>query len=172
MGVVRSFFARTSRVPEAAQVKAAMRREESTQAKALADAAAAVDRAAKAVAALEEQTIKALTGEAALDLGIINQLMPKHKAALEAAREEYQRILLVNQAEEETLEAKRLHAKKLAEWGQLFEDASEAQKRMILAEIIDRIEVRRGYQVTIKFKLTARQFLEPDAEAAGDRKAS
>ena len=171
MGVVRSFFARISRVPEAAQIKAAMRREESTQAKALADAAAAVDRATKAVAALEEQTIKALTGEAALDVGIINQLMPKQKAALEAAREEYQRILLVNQAEEEMLEAKRLQAKKLAEWGQLFEDAPEAQKRMILAEIVDRIEVRRGYQVTIRFKLTAQQFLEPDIDA-GNRRAS
>lgn len=172
LGVVRSFFARISRVPEAAQVKAAMRREESTQAKALADAASAVDRAAKAVAALEEQTIKALTGEAALDLGIINQLMPKQKAALETAREEYQRILLVNQAEEETLEAKRLQAKKLAEWGQLFEDAPEAQKRMILAEIIDRVEVRRGYQVTIKLKLTARQFLEPDGDAENRKQAS
>lgn len=172
LGVVRSFFARISRVPEATQVKAAMRREESTQARALADAAAAVDKATKAVAALEDQAIKALTGESQLDLAIINQLMPKQKAVLEAAREEYQRILLVNQAEEETLEAKRLQVKKLAEWGQLFEDAPEAQKRMILAEIIDRIEVRRGYRVTIKFKLTARQFLEPDAQAAGNQKAS
>ena len=60
----------------------------------------------------------------------------------------------------------------MAEWGQLFEDAPEAQKRMILAEIIDKIEVRRGYQVTIKFKLTAQQFLEPDAVDAGDQKAS
>ena len=84
----------------------------------------------------------------------------------------YQRILLVNQAEEETLEAKRLQARKMAEWGQLFEDAPLSQKQMILAEIIDRVEVRRGYQVTIKFKLTARQFLEPDADAAGDQKAS
>lgn len=57
-------------------------------------------------------------------------------------------------------------------WGQLFEDAPLSQKQMILAEIIDRVEVRRGYQVTIKFKLTARQFLEPDADAAGDQKAS
>ena len=60
----------------------------------------------------------------------------------------------------------------MAEWGQLFEDAPLSQKQMILAEIIDRVEVRRGYQVTIKFKLTARQFLEPDADAAGDQKAS
>ena len=43
---------------------------------------------------------------------------------------------------------------------------------MILAEIIDRVEVRRGYQVTIKFKLMARQFLEPEAVGAEDQKAS
>lgn len=171
LDVVRSFFDRIRRIPEASQLKAVMRREESTQAKDLADAAA-VDKAAKAVAALEDQAIKALTGESALDLGIINHLMPKQKAALEAAREEYQRVLMVNQAEEEMLEAKRLQARKMAEWGQLFEDAPLSQKQMILAEIIDRVEVRRGYQVTIKFKLTARQFLEPDADAAGDKKAS
>ena len=60
----------------------------------------------------------------------------------------------------------------MGEWGQSFEDGPSSQKQMILAEIIDRVEVRRGYQVTIKFKLTARQFLEPDAVGAEDQKAS
>ena len=172
LDAVCSFFTRIKRVPQADQVRAAMRREESTQAKALADAAAAVDRAAKAVSALEDQAIKALTGESQLDLGIINQLMPKQKAALESAREEYQRILLVNQVEEEALEVKRLQAQKLAEWGQLFDSAPLAQKQMILAEIIDRIEVGRGYRVRVKLKLTARQFIEPDAGGKQDQKAS
>ena len=80
-----------------------MCREECTQAKALANVSTAVDRTAKAMAVLENQTIKALTDEAQLDLAIINQMMPKQKAALESAHKEYQRILLINQAEEETL---------------------------------------------------------------------
>ena len=41
---------------------------------------------------------------------------------------------------------------------------------MILAEIIDRIEVGAGYKINIEFKITARQFLEPDVDAAGDQK--
>ena len=172
LGVVRSFFVRISWVPEEAQVKAAMRREESYQAKALANAAATVDKAAKAVAAVESQAIKALTGISRLDLGIINQLMPKQKAALEAAREEYQRVLMVNQAEEEMLEVKRLQARKMAEWADIFATAPLSQKRMILAGIIDRIEVGAGYKINIEFKLTARQFLELDANAAGDQKVS
>ena len=86
LSVVRSFFARIRRLPEDAQVKAAMRREENTQAKALKDAEAAIEKASKAVAVLEDEAVKALTGEARLDLSIINQLMPKQKAALEQAR--------------------------------------------------------------------------------------
>lgn len=35
----------------------------------------------RAVAALEDQAIKALAGESQLDLAIINQLIPKQKAA-------------------------------------------------------------------------------------------
>ena len=50
-------------MPEDAQVKAAMRREENTQAKALKDAEAAIEKASKAVAALEDEAVKALTGE-------------------------------------------------------------------------------------------------------------
>ena len=172
LNVVRDFFSRVRRIPQDSQVKAAMQREENTQAKALKDAEAAIEKAVKAVSALEDEAVKALTGESRLDLEIINQLMPKQKAALESAREEYQRILLVNQAEEETLEAKRKQAQKLVKWGQLFEDAPLAQKQMILAEIIDRIEVGRGYRIRIKFKLTARQFIEPDAGEKQVEKAS
>lgn len=169
---VNAFFKNIKRLPQKSQIKAAMRREETTQTKALADAAAAVDKATKAVAALEEQAIKALTGESQLDLGIINQLMPKQKGALEAAKEEYQRILMVNQAEEETLAEKRALARKVGEWADIFASAPLSQKRMILAEIIDRIEVGAGYKINIEFKLTARQFLEPDADAAGNQKVS
>ena len=69
------------------------------------------------MAALENEALKALTGESRLDLDIINQLMPKQQAALKQAQEEYQRILLANQAEEETLALKRLQIRKNAGMG-------------------------------------------------------
>ena len=98
--------------------------------------------------------------------------MPKQQAVLESAREKHQRILLVNQVKEETLEVKRKRAQKLAEWGQLYEDAPLAQKQMIPAEILDRSEVGRGYRTRVKFKLTSQQFLEPNADGNEDHKAS
>ena len=139
-----------------------MRREESTQTKALKDAEAAIEKAAKAVAALEEEAVKALTGESRLDLSIINQLMPKQKAAMDQAKEEYQRILLANQAEEETLAAKRQQIDKMLEWAQMFDTAPRETKLMILSNIIERVTVGRGYKIHIEMNLSAKQFLEPD----------
>ena len=162
LNVVRDFFSRVRRIPQEAQLKAAMKREENTQAKALKDAEAAVEKATKTVAALENEALKALTGESRLDLDIINQLMPKQQAALKQAQEEYQRILLANQAEEETLALKRLQIRKTLEWAEMFNDAPRETKQMILAELIERVDVARGYEIRIKMKLTARQFLDMD----------
>lgn len=166
LSVVRSFFARIRRLPQDSQIKTAMRREESTQAKALKDAEAAVEKAAKAVAALEDEAIKALTGESRLDLLIINQLLPRQRDALEQAKEEYQRILLTNQAEEEMLAAKRMEIQKTLEWADIFDQAPLETKQMILASLIERVTVGRGYKINVQFKLSARQFLEPDVQEA------
>lgn len=162
LNVVREFFSKVRRIPQEAQLKAAMRREENTQAKALKDAEAAIEKAAKAVAALEEEAVKALTGENRLDLDIINQLMSKQQATLKRAQEEYQRILLANQAEEEALALKRLQIRKTLEWAEMFDDVPRETKQMILAELIGRVEVKHGYEITVRFKLSVRQFLGPD----------
>ena len=118
------------------------------------------------MASLEDEAIKALTGESRLDLSIINQLLPRQRDALEQAKEEYQRILLANQAEEETLTAKRMEIQKTLEWAEMFDTAPRETKQMILASLIERVTVGRGYKINVQFKLSARQFLEPDAERA------
>lgn len=162
LGVVRMFFERIKHIPQESQIKAAMKREESTQYNALKEAEAALEKATKAVQALEDEALKALTGESRLDLSIINQLMPKQKALLEQAKEEYQRVLLVNQAEEERLMEKREQFHQTLKWADMFDAAPRETKHMILASLIDRVEVGSGYRIEIKLKLSARQFLDPD----------
>ena len=95
--VVREFFSRVKRLPEGKQLEAAMRREKAVHQKALKDAQAVVEKTSKAVTALEEEAVKALTGESKLDLAIVNQLMNKKKAELDAATQEYDRILQISQ---------------------------------------------------------------------------
>ena len=114
------------------------------------------------MASLEDEAIKALTGESRLDLSIINQLLPRQRDALEQAKEEYQRILLTNQAEEETLASKRQQIDKMLEWAHMFDTAPRETKQMILSNIIERVTVGRGYKIHIEMNLSAKQFLEPD----------
>ena len=42
----------------------------------------------------------------------------------------------------------------------LFEMASTARKRVILSQLYDKVEVGRGYQVTVHLGMSYRQFIE------------
>ena len=44
-------------------------------------------------------------------------------------------------------------------WAETFADANLETKRMILARLIDRVEVARGYKLNIVFRLTYQQFM-------------
>ena len=78
----------------------------------------------------------------------------------------------MNQAAEESLDVARARVSKMAEWADMFYTAPMSKKRMILAEIIDRIVISSGYKINILFKITAQQFMNPDADAEGDQKVS
>ena len=64
------------------------------------------------------------------------------------------------------LAAKCMEIQKKLEWAEMFDQAPLETKQMILASLIERVTVGRGYKINVQFKLSARQFLEPDAQAA------
>ena len=44
-------------------------------------------------------------------------------------------------------------------WAECFEAADIGTKHLIVARLIERIEVKTGYKVYIKFKISLKQFL-------------
>lgn len=50
--------------------------------------------------------------------------------------------------------------KQFFSWAEKFELAPLARKRVILSQLLEKVELGRGYQVTLHLKLTIRQFLE------------
>lgn len=64
------------------------------------------------------------------------------------------------------LAAKHMEIQKTLEWADIFDQASRETKQMILASLIKRVKVGRGYKINVQLKLSARQFLEPDAQEA------
>ena len=47
----------------------------------------------------------------------------------------------------------------ILEWAQLYDNCSISMKKVIVANMIDRVDVFRDYQLTIRLNITIEQFL-------------
>ena len=85
---------------------------------------------------------------------MLQEMSAQRKVKLEAAISEMERIS-EDMATEETLvnDAQR-QLEQVLEWAAIFDITSLETKRMILARIIERVTVSKGYKIHIEFKLT------------------
>ncbi len=113
----------------------------------------------KQVTALEEEAVKALTGESQLDLSIVNRMLLKHRAKLEAAQKAMEEAQTRMQEERENAKATKEQVEELLSWAECFDKADIGTKHLIVFRLIERVDVRTGYKVHIKFKISLKQFL-------------
>ena len=108
---------------------------------------------------LEEEVMKSLTGESMLDNEFLKQMIPKRRATLDTASQHYDEIKdkLENCANSAQTKAKEIEKTKA--WAAAFDVASFETKRMVLARLIERVEVKRGYKIKVRFKITAKELL-------------
>ena len=103
--------------------------------------------------------MKALTGESQLDLSVVNAMLLKHRAKLDedsAAVEEARTRLEEDEKNRKVTEAQ---VEQLLTWAEKYDEASYEAKHLIIAALIDRVEVNKEYDVKIHFKISAEQFL-------------
>ena len=156
---VRLFLSKLEAVPKERLVKFASARNEETYKVAYKQAHRDYENAQKQAAALEEEAVKALTGESQLDLSIVNQMLLKHRAKLEASQTAMEEAQTRMQAEQENAKATKAQVDELLSWAQCFDKADIGTKHLIVSQLIDQIDVSTGYKVHIKFKISLKQFL-------------
>ena len=113
----------------------------------------------KQVTTLEEEAVKALTGESQLDLSIVNQILLKHRAKLEASQNAMEEAQARMQEERENAKATKAQVDELLSWAGCFDKANIGTKHLIVSRLIERVELRIGYKLHIKFKISLKQFL-------------
>lgn len=63
----------------------------------------------------------------------------------------------------------------LMDWAELYDNCSFEAKKMIVAQFVKAVHVKRGYEISIEFNVSFDEFqtlyLEPDADARKKRKA-
>lgn len=116
-------------------------------------------KAEKDLQGLKLEVVKAVNGNSAFptDLlyGLIQETEQKCaelKAVYDTAQEEVE--------ESETImQDLRVKYNQLIEWSNIYESADTAIRKMIVAQLIERVDVFKGYELKIKFTISVEQFL-------------
>ena len=99
---------------------------------------------------------------------MLTRLIAKAEAELRNARQEYAKVLQEAEDDRELTQKIKECYRQFCGWAEEFELAPLARKRMILSELLEKVEVGKGYQVTVHVKLTYKQFLELSQTSEND----
>ena len=160
---IRKHLARLGSISEEDLLKAACSQNADLYEVAYRQAEEEFQKASRQVAALEEETVKALTGESQLDLGVVNGMLLKHRAKLEECQRTMEEAKAKKEAEVENNKAAQAQVKEMLTWVERYDKASVEAKHMIIAALVDRIEIGENYEVHIQFKVSAEQFIRQTA---------
>ena len=113
----------------------------------------------KQMNALEDQTMKFLTGENTVDISIVNAMMPKYKEKLEAAQRRMEEAKAKMEKEKDAAQNAAQEVADLLSWAETFDKANAETKHMIIARLVERIEINHDYEVEIKFRISVEQYM-------------
>ncbi len=107
---------------------------------------------------LRQEVMKSLQGESAFDADLLRSMLDENKSALAQAESKMTACQHEKEAENERLQYLCEQYKSITDWAKEFDHADNDAKKMILARLIERIEVDRDYHLTIKFFVTIEEF--------------
>ena len=112
----------------------------------------------------EEEIVRCLDGQSAFAEATLARLIQQAEAEVQQAKNEYAE-LLKNDSSRTTVQQIRKYYDEFLGWANEFDLASIPRKRTILAQLLEKVEVGKGYRVRIVVRGSYRQFL---AEKATD----
>ena len=108
--------------------------------------------------ALKREVVKSLSGESDFDRDLLKSLLADNKQAHEETEVEIDQAKKEAAFEEEHVKKLEKQFQEIVDWSAQFEKASADTQKMILARIIERIDIYRGYEIVIKFFVTLEDF--------------
>ena len=106
----------------------------------------------------EDEVLKCLEGESAFSQEMLARLITQAEAEVRQAKDEYA-ALLQNNDDRTTVQQIRSYYNEFLGWANEFDLATIERKRAILAQLFEKVEVGKGYKITMHVRGTYRQFL-------------
>ncbi len=160
LAVVREVFDSIRREPRDKLLEQKIRQEGGAKKKQKQQAEKKLQECERALGRYEDEVLKCLEGRSQFSQDMLSRLIAKAEGELRSARQEYAAISAQIEDEREIAHRIRMCYNQFCGWAEEFELASLPRKRMILAQLIDKVEVGRGYEVTVRLNMSYRQFLD------------
>lgn len=109
--------------------------------------------------ALEHETVESIMGNSRYDFEVLTKLINDNKAALVEAESEVDRLKNLDDGNTNVSSSYELEYQQVLNWLDIFDKATVSEKKTILSQLIDRIEVDRDYHITIFLRGTENDFL-------------
>ena len=95
-----------------------------------------------------------------MDISIVNAMMPKYKEKLETAQRRMEEARAKMEKEKDAAQGAAQEVADLLSWADTFDEANAETKHMIIARLVERIEINHDYEVEIKFRISVEQYMK------------
>lgn len=160
LAVVREIFDSIRREPRDKLLEQKIRQEGGAKKKQKQQVEKKLQECERALGRYEDEVLKCLEGRSQFSQDMLSRLIAKTEGELRSARQEYAAISAQIEDEREIAHRIRMCYNQFCGWAEEFELASQPRKRIILAQLIDKVEVGQGYEVTVRLNMSYRQFLD------------
>ena len=92
-------------------------------------------------------------------ISIVNAMMPKYKEKLETAQHRMEEAKAKMEKEKDAAQIATQEVTDLLSWADTFDEANAETKHMIIARLVERIEINHDYEVEIKFRISVEQYM-------------
>ncbi len=121
-------------------------------------AEATLSRLQKEMDGLKKELLRIVTGVSNFDRNLLQSMLDENQKAQEEAEEIIRNTKAEAEKESSRLKLLDTRFKDIVDWGERFDYLSVDEQRAALSQLIDRVDVSRGYHIKIKFTVSLEDF--------------
>lgn len=119
----------------------------------------------KTLPPLKAEIVKAIRGESSFTTEILSELVEQEEARNNQLRQRWQSLQQALEQSQETRRQMEQQYSKIVSMAEMYDAASLEAKKMIVSQMIERVDVGRGYHIELTFRQDFRELFEVLSES-------
>lgn len=116
-------------------------------------------KAEKELQGLKQEVVKAVTGNSAFPVELLSSLVQEAEQKCATLKLSYEEARQNVEQSETVMQELQVKYDQFIDWSNVYDTANIETQKMIVAQLIERVDVFRGYELKIKFVISVEQFL-------------